>query len=221
MLQTFYLPQYDDSTVNVEDIEDSVARAVEKYKNHPIIRLIKENYRNTNNNFHFENVSAKEIKKELKNLLSSKAAQGYDIPTKVIKDNVDIFTPILLEEFNKSLALGSFPSSMKLANIISGIQLYNQQYHQKLSLLNCVGCVITWVTWIRGLRGHVGAWVTWVKFLRTLRGLRGSKCFLRGSKCFLRGSTCYMGHNFTWVAWVKYIFVLVNFFTWFNIFCVT
>ena len=117
MLQTFYLPQYDDSTVNVEDIEDSVARAVEKYKNHPIIRLIKENYRNTNNNFHFENVSAKEIKKELKNLLSSKAAQGYDIPTKVIKDNVDIFTPILLEEFNKSLALGMFSSSMKLANI--------------------------------------------------------------------------------------------------------
>ena len=88
-----------------------------KYKNHPSIRLIKENYRNTNNTFHFENVSVKEIKKELRNLLSSKAAQDTDIPTKVIKENIDIFTPILLDEFNKSLALGIFPSSMKLANI--------------------------------------------------------------------------------------------------------
>ena len=53
-----------------------------------------------------------------KSLLSSKAAQDSDIPTKVIKDNIDIFTPILLEEFNKSLALAVFPSSIKLANII-------------------------------------------------------------------------------------------------------
>ena len=67
------LPQYYDPTVNVEDIEGPDARAVEKYKNHPSIRLIKENYRNTNNTFHFENVSAKEIEKELKNLFSSKA----------------------------------------------------------------------------------------------------------------------------------------------------
>ena len=52
-----------------------------------------------------------------KSLLSSKAAQDSDIPTKVIKDNIDIFTPILLEEFNKSLALAVFPSSIKLANI--------------------------------------------------------------------------------------------------------
>ena len=79
-------------------------------------------YRKTNNTFHFENVSAKEIEKELKNLelkscelsvsvkenpdrkkkkkknlLSSKAAQDSDVPTKVIKDNIDILTPILLE----------------------------------------------------------------------------------------------------------------------------
>ena len=47
----------------------------------------------------------------------TKAAQDSDIPTKVIKDNIDISTPILPEEFSKSLALGMFPSSMKLANI--------------------------------------------------------------------------------------------------------
>ena len=103
--------------VNVEDIDDLVSWAVEKYKNHPSIRLVKEYYRNTNNTFHFENVSTKKTEKELKNLLSSNAVQDSDIPTKVIKDNIDIFSPILLEVFNKSLALGRFPSSMTLANI--------------------------------------------------------------------------------------------------------
>ena len=53
-------PQY----VHVEDIEDPVAGAVEKYKNHPSIRLIKENCRNKNNTFRFENVSVREIQKE-------------------------------------------------------------------------------------------------------------------------------------------------------------
>ena len=33
------LPQYNDPTVNVEDIEDPVARPVEKYKNHPVFDL--------------------------------------------------------------------------------------------------------------------------------------------------------------------------------------
>ena len=98
------LPHYDDPTVNIEFMDDPVARAVEKYKNHPSIRLIKENYRNTKNTFHFENVSAKEIEKELKNLLSHKAAQDSDVATKVIKDNIDFFTPVLLEVFNTSLA---------------------------------------------------------------------------------------------------------------------
>ena len=93
------LPQYDDPSENVEYIEDPVARAVEKHKNHSSIRLIKENYRNTNNIFHFDKVPAKENEKKLKNLLSSKATQDSDIPTKVIKDRIDIFTPILLEEF--------------------------------------------------------------------------------------------------------------------------
>ena len=84
------LPQYGDPTVNVEDIEDPVERAVKKYKNHPSITQIKENYRNTINTFRFEKVSAKETEKKSKYLLSSKSVQDYDILTKIIKDNFDI-----------------------------------------------------------------------------------------------------------------------------------
>ena len=47
----------------------------------------------------------------------SKASQDSDIPTRIIKDNVDIFVTVLLTEFNKSLKLSRFPHSMKSANI--------------------------------------------------------------------------------------------------------
>ena len=59
----------------------------------------------------------KEIEKELNNLWSSEAAQDSNIPTKITQDNIDIVTAILLEEVDKSLALGIFPSSMELVNI--------------------------------------------------------------------------------------------------------
>ena len=49
----------------------------------------------------------------------SKASQNSDIPTKIVKDNIDIFVPVLLTEFNESLKLNRFPHCMKSANITS------------------------------------------------------------------------------------------------------
>ena len=45
----------------------------------------------------------KKIEKELKNLLSSKAAPDSDIPTKVIKDNIDIFSIEVISTRNISI----------------------------------------------------------------------------------------------------------------------
>ena len=53
----------------------------------------------------------------MENLDSSKTAQESDIPTKINKDNIDIFAPILYQEFNKSIETGKFPSEMKSADI--------------------------------------------------------------------------------------------------------
>ena len=47
----------------------------------------------------------------------SKASQDSDIPTKIIKGNINIFVPVLLIEFDESLKLNRFPHSMKSANI--------------------------------------------------------------------------------------------------------
>ena len=45
----------------------------------------------------------KKIEKELKNLLSSKAAPDSDIPTKVSKDNTDIFSIEVISTRNISI----------------------------------------------------------------------------------------------------------------------
>ena len=65
------LPPYD-PTPNAEDIADPVLKAIEKYKNHLIIRIINDKYK-TNSEFTFNQVSLEKIQKELKNLNLSKA----------------------------------------------------------------------------------------------------------------------------------------------------
>ena len=47
----------------------------------------------------------------------SKALQNSDIPTKIIKDNIVIFVPILQTKFNESMKLNIFPHSIKSVNI--------------------------------------------------------------------------------------------------------
>ena len=39
------------------------------------------------------------------------------MPTRVLKDNVDVLAPFLATLFNRSLALGTFPSQFKAAHI--------------------------------------------------------------------------------------------------------
>ena len=46
----------------------------------------------------------------------------FDIPTKIIKVNHDMFSEILTNEMNTSIILGKFPESMKLADA-SGLGL--------------------------------------------------------------------------------------------------
>ena len=96
------IPQYEDPTSNTDGIDDPVLRAIEKSKNHPSMKLIKTNSEN-NVSFRFQEIQLIEIEKELKNLDCSKASKDSSIPTKIVKDNIDIFVPVLLTEFNESL----------------------------------------------------------------------------------------------------------------------
>ena len=51
-----------------------------------------------------------------------KAYQYTDIPTKTIKENIDIFAEILLSSYNESIEKSNFLSSLRIANITAIFQ---------------------------------------------------------------------------------------------------
>ena len=90
-----------------------------KYRNHPSILRKKEVCHGSNANFSFSTVKRTQLLNEITQLNSSKASQITDIPTKVIKQNSNIFTGFILTSFNQSVANSIFPSSLKNADITS------------------------------------------------------------------------------------------------------
>ena len=83
---------------------------------YPNIIAIKENC-TSKSDFNFSFVEKVDILKEIKMLQSNKATQNTDIPTKLIKDNADIFAEFIFISLNKCIEQSVFPSKLKLANI--------------------------------------------------------------------------------------------------------
>ena len=55
--------------------------------------------------------------KETKSLQTNKATQNTEIPTKLIKENSDIFADFIFENPNDNISQSVFPLILKLANI--------------------------------------------------------------------------------------------------------
>ena len=96
-------------------IEDHVLNVVHKYQIHPSILGIKEKYKDLYSLF--SSVSLSNSKNELKSLDSSKSVHKIDIATKILKENMDIFSSFLIIYFNNIVDSTSFPNHLKLANI--------------------------------------------------------------------------------------------------------
>ena len=88
------IPKHRARSVNIDHIEDPIARSIEQYENPPSVVAIKSKI--TNKYFKFNSISKAEVENEMLNLDSSKACQDSDIPTKVIKSNSDIFADVLI-----------------------------------------------------------------------------------------------------------------------------
>ena len=69
------------------------------------------------NIFHFEEVNIGEVEKEILKLDKAKASLKTDIPTRFIKENIDIFADFLCTSRNSGIKFASFPSSLKLADV--------------------------------------------------------------------------------------------------------
>ena len=110
------IPQFNQIDRTSENIRDPVIKAIVKYRAHPSIIAIKENCA-SKSNFNFSFVEKVDILKEIKMLQSNKATQNTDIPTKLIKDNADIFAEFIFISLNKCIEQSVFPSKLKLANI--------------------------------------------------------------------------------------------------------
>ena len=67
------------------------------------------------------------IKKEIHNLKINKASQRLDIPTKIMKENIDILAEFLWKNINCSIKSSTFASCLKSADVT----LYTKKKHKK------------------------------------------------------------------------------------------
>ena len=90
---------------------------VNKYRNHPSIKTIKENFPNVKK-FAFQLVSTEDVKKIIKDLKTNQSAGG-EIPTQILKESEFTFET-LKNCINQSLkTTGESPGSLKLGNLTS------------------------------------------------------------------------------------------------------
>ena len=84
-------------------IADPVDKAINTYKNHPSILLIKQKLENVDH-FSFKEVSISEIEKELRELNSNKATTFGNIPTKILKQSSKSCSDTLQKLFNNGIS---------------------------------------------------------------------------------------------------------------------
>ena len=98
------------------ETDDLVLNAINKFKNHPSIIMIKRK-NNPCGSFSFSSVQYDDILKKTKNLDNAKASQESDIPTKILKSNCEFFAQYFCENINYCICHSILPSNLKLADV--------------------------------------------------------------------------------------------------------
>ena len=99
-----------------KEVNDPTLRGVMKYWNHLSVLTILDKYKNSSI-FTFSHVTREEVSKEICNLDTTKSSQDADIPTKIFKQNSDIFAYFICKTFNNTVDSSIFPATLKLAHI--------------------------------------------------------------------------------------------------------
>ena len=95
------IPEYPVNDPFIDNINDPILKAIFKYKNHPSIKPT-EKVSKLDKLSNFNKVDKEEVFKEIIGLDASKASQGTDVPTKIIKETADLFTYFVLPSINAS-----------------------------------------------------------------------------------------------------------------------
>ena len=80
--------------------QDPILKILDKYKDHPSIKLIKA--KNNSQDFKFRQIDIEEVKKSFQSLDHKKATQKNDIKTNLLNKNVDFFAKYTCDDINDS-----------------------------------------------------------------------------------------------------------------------
>ena len=111
IIKTLNIPKKDHTDSIVENVRDPTLKAILKYRKHPSILA---------------------IKRKLKSGPAFTFNKEDDIPTKIIKQNSDIFSNFLCPSFNNMIDVRIFPTSLKLANITT-VYKKDQRIQRKIT----------------------------------------------------------------------------------------
>ena len=100
---------------NISSDNDTVTTR-KAIKSYPSIKVIPENT-DTTNNVSFDLINPERITKIINNLYKSKGTQQGDIPTKIIKDNTDLFSYFISASFNNAINKAVYLDELKHADI--------------------------------------------------------------------------------------------------------
>ena len=102
---------------NIPYITDPNAKAIEKYKFHPSILLIKEKTKCKANSFDFVPVTVNDAEKEIKKLNPNNATTFNTIPLKMLMKTSNISAQFIHKIFNKLVEPGVYPDNLKVVDI--------------------------------------------------------------------------------------------------------
>ena len=120
-----------------ENIEDPIEKAVHKYKNHPSIKNIKQQW-SPQTLFEFRKVTTEDVATQLRKLKSKKSSPIDSIPSRVLQEHLDIFAPLLQNSFNFCIETSHFPETLKKGNISSILKkgdAFDKKNYRPISIL--------------------------------------------------------------------------------------
>ena len=120
-VQNLNISLFPDSDPLIWNIEDLNLKSILKYRKHSSIIAIKSKYRYASS-FILVEINETDIGKDISNLNGNKDSQNLHIPTKVIKQNSNIFSRFLCTNFDSSIKTSKFPRSPKLGDITISIK---------------------------------------------------------------------------------------------------
>ena len=119
-LVTYLKEAHEDMAVDLT-VDQMVEKAVEKYKNHPSIRRIRDNCDMATSKFEFYHVLPNEVGKQI-NTLKSNKANSDKIPTDKLKKAKDLASPYLTDCINSAIYESEFPKELKDADVSPGFK---------------------------------------------------------------------------------------------------